>query len=58
MLGDVIAVKAAAVISLGDLEARLVEIAQGELVAVEMIEDAEFHAALPAALYKGAERRV
>ena len=43
MLGDVIGVEAEPIISLDDLQPRLVVVVQRQIVAVEMIEDAEFH---------------
>ena len=47
MLGDVVGIKAAAVESFDHLQALLVIVAQGQVVAVEVIENTEFHAHYP-----------
>jgi hypothetical protein len=44
MLGDVIGVKTRAIVGFGDLEAVLVKIRQRRAGAIEVIENAEFHA--------------
>jgi hypothetical protein len=43
MLGGMIRIKAAAVVGLDDLQPLLVELMQGQIVAVQVIEDAELH---------------
>jgi len=43
VLGRVIGVEAAAIVGFDDLEPLLVEIVQREIIAVEVIENAEFH---------------
>ena len=43
VLGGVIRVEAAAIVGLDQLEPLLVEIAQRQVVAIEMVEHAEFH---------------
>jgi hypothetical protein len=45
VLGQVIGVKAGAFVGFDELEARLVKFIQRQVIAVEMIKDAEFHAA-------------
>jgi hypothetical protein len=43
VLGGVIRVEAAAIIGLDDLEPLLVEVMQGQIVAIEVVENSEFH---------------
>jgi hypothetical protein len=45
VLGQVIGVKAGAFVGFDELEARLVKFIQRQVIAVEMIKEAEFHAA-------------
>jgi hypothetical protein len=46
VLGDMIGVETQAIIGLDDLQPGLIVVAQRQIVAVEMIEDAEFHQAI------------
>src|SRR5262245_44300619 len=43
MLGDMVGVKSVLIVGFGNLEARLVVVAQRQIIAIEVIEDAEFH---------------
>jgi hypothetical protein len=46
VFGGMIRIKTAAVVGFGDLQPLLVEFVQGQVVAVEVIEDSEFHSPL------------